>query len=247
MPNGYPHLARAPIVEAVLDVRTVLPPDTRVERLRELSPRLRDAYPGETTQHGVAARFSISGAEARVDQAPEWLRGYTFHSNDDLSRIQFRQDGFTFNRLSPYTDWDDVAGRARAAWADFVRLANPRAVTRVAVRYINRFELRPPVDLSEYLMSAPELPPQVPQHLSAFLWRWVVGDEETGAMCNLVQASEPVAEAQTIGILLDIDCFMAESIEPDEELVFARLAQLRGVKNRIFFGSLTSKALEMFK
>lgn len=247
MPSEYPHLRRAPIVEAVLDVRTVLPPGTRVEGLRELPPHLRDAYPDETPQHGVAARFSISAADAKIDQAPKWLRGYMFHSTDDLYRVQFRQDGFTMNRLSPYTDWDDVAQRARAAWTAFASLSSPQAVTRVAVRYINRFELRLPVELGEYLVSAPELPPQVPQDLSGFLWRWVVGDEETGAMCNLIQASEIVAEAQSIGILLDIDCFMAESIEPDEELVFGRLAQLRGVKNRIFFGSLTPKALEMFK
>lgn len=247
MPTDYPHLARAPIVEAVLDVRTVLAPDVRVESFRELSPELRAEYPGETTQHGVAARFSISGAEARVDQAPEWLRGYTFRSADDLYRIQFRQDGFTMNRLNPYTDWDDVARRARTAWAEFARLAAPRAVTRVALRYVNRFELSLPVEISDYLVSAPELPPKVPQDLSAFLWRWVVGDEATGAMCNLIQASEPVAEARSIGILLDIDCFMAESIEPDEDLVFGRLAQLRRLKNRIFFGSLTPKALEMFK
>lgn len=92
-----------------------------------------------------------------------------------------------------------------------------------------------------------ELPPDVPQELASFLWRWVVRDDQTGIRCNLSQASQPVVDAQTVGIVVDIDCYVSESLEPRDERVFDRLGQLRDMKNRIFFGSLTPRALEMFR
>jgi uncharacterized protein (TIGR04255 family) len=245
--SDYPHLSRAPIVEAVLDIRAVLPPGTDVESLKAVSPGFRERYPRERTLRGVAAKVSVSDAEARIDEVPAWVRGFMFHSRDDLYRVQFRQDGFTLNRLKPYTDWSEVIDRARDGWEEYLRVAQPGAVSRVAVRYINRFELGLPVELSDYLVSAPELPPPVPQGLSSFLWRWVVKDEETGMSFNLTQASEPVTEAQTVGVIVDIDCYIMESVQPRDERIFEWLAQLRVLKNRIFFGTLTPRALEMFK
>jgi hypothetical protein len=38
-----------------------------------------------------------------------------------------------------------------------------------------------------------------------------------------------------------------ESVQPRDERIFEWLAQLRVLKNRIFFGTLTPRALEMFK
>ena len=247
MLTEYPNLSQAPIVEALLDLRTTLSPETDVQALREASPGLRESYPSVRTQRGILAKLSVSGGDASLREVtPSWTRGFMFSSPDNLYRVQFRQDGFTFNRLKPYTNWGDFVGRARQAWNEYIDIAQPNAVTRVAVRYINRFELTVPVDLSEYLVSTPELPPNVPQDLASFLWRWVVRDEGTGIMCNLSQAAETVSAAQKMGIVLDIDCYVDESLEPQDERIWERLAQLRELKNRIFFNSVTSRSLEMF-
>jgi uncharacterized protein (TIGR04255 family) len=74
-----------------------------------------------------------------------------------------------------------------------------------------------------------------------------VRDEETGISCNLAQASESVTEKGTVGIVIDIDCYVMESMRPDDARLFERLGELRNMKNRIFFGSLTDRALEMFE
>jgi uncharacterized protein (TIGR04255 family) len=218
-----------------------------VQSLKAVTPSFRERYPGERELHGFAAKVSVSATEARIDEVPAWMRGHLFHTPDDLYRVQLRLDGFTMNRLRPYSDWDEVLERTREGWEEYLLVANPSAVTRIAVRYINRFELDLPVDLEEYLVSAPELPPAVPQALSSFLWRWVVRDEETGISCNLSQASEPVSNAQAVGILVDVDCYTVESLDPRDDRVFERLGQLRALKNRIFFGSLTPRALELFR
>ena len=49
-------------------------------------------------------------------------------------------------------------------------------------------------------------------------------------------------------LILDIDVFVeGKSFAADGDEVWEQLDQLRDFKNRIFFGSLTPKALELFR
>jgi len=69
------------------------------------------------------------------------LRGYMFRSEDEFNVVQFRVDGFTFNRLKPYTSWKSVWPQALELWRKYQNMALPVAITRMALRYINHIEL----------------------------------------------------------------------------------------------------------
>ncbi len=62
-------------------------------------------------------------------------------SEDEVKLVQFRLDGFTFNRSKPYTSWEQVFPEAFGLWKEYVSLAAPEFVNRIAVRYINRLDL----------------------------------------------------------------------------------------------------------
>jgi uncharacterized protein (TIGR04255 family) len=49
------------------------------------------------------------------------------------------------------------------------------------------------------------------------------------------------------GVILDIDVFTAQEFEPDEGKLVHRLLEMRWLKNKAFFGSVTEKALERFR
>ena len=55
------------------------------------------------------------------------------------------------------------------------------------------------------------------------------------------------APNQPLAVILDIDVFTAEAFELQTELLAQRLQEMRWLKNKAFFGSITSKALEKFQ
>ena len=55
--------------------------------------------------------------------------------------IQLRVDGFTFNRLKPYTSWEKIFPRAYRFWKKYLDCVEPVGVTRLATRYINALDV----------------------------------------------------------------------------------------------------------
>lgn len=87
------------------------------------------------------------------------LHGYFFRSDDGKNIAQFRIDGFTFNRLKPYTSLDDILPLAMEMWRVYCDTAQPEVVTRLALRYINYIPLPPSLrNFNEYLRAAPPHP-----------------------------------------------------------------------------------------
>lgn len=50
-----------------------------------------------------------------------------------------------------------------------------------------------------------------------------------------------------VPVLLDIDAFTQSEFEPTDQQVWTVLEQLRVLKNRAFFGTITEKAAELYE
>jgi len=133
------HLSRAPIVEAVFDVRAKTLTGFDVEKFSEAHGEVAAEYP----QKEAMNQFEF-GVRHRPGKTPEQHftelgdLGYRFTSEDKLQIVQFRSDGFTFSRLAPYTKWDHVFQEASRLWKIYERITPLEEATRIAVRYINR-------------------------------------------------------------------------------------------------------------
>jgi len=64
---------------------------------------------------------------------------------------------------------------------------------------------------------------------------------------NIVQALEPALNEQYVSMILDIDVYQRDVSQLTLEAVLGQFAKLREMKNRIFFGSLTEKALALYQ
>src|SRR6266540_2275623 len=149
------HLDRAPITEALVDFKTNLPDDFPVDKLSSVSSQLKNDYPNREEQNTFQAQFRFEGKGA-VEPTPVTtkalgLRGYFFRSSDGLKVAQFRRDGFTFNRLAPYTTWEDVRAEALRLWTLYREIAQPDGLERLALRYLNRLVVPPRGNLETYL------------------------------------------------------------------------------------------------
>ena len=50
-----------------------------------------------------------------------------------------------------------------------------------------------------------------------------------------------------VALILDIDVFTTQAFDLDNAVLARRLLEMRWLKNKAFFGSITKKALKMFR
>jgi uncharacterized protein (TIGR04255 family) len=240
----YPHLARAPITEALVDLRVDLPPDVSTETLMQMQAALAESYP--TKRDRLHWQVQFNPQERAVASEETKQTGFIFWSSDERRAVQARLDGFSFSWLKPYEDWAALRDEARRTWTEFVRIARPLRVTRVALRYINRIELKRPVDFNEYLVTFPRTQSSAVPTPTGLFMRLVSAIPE-GTLVVTEAIDELGSTDQIIPVILDIDIFREGLFDVDGHEAWPVLEVLRGAKNRVFFGSVTPKALELFK
>ena len=124
------HLEKAPITEALVDFRAAIPPDFAIDSLKSLRNTIGDRYPVVEEMRFVKAEFELSKGLPERKDTDFGIRGYLFKGQDGQDVAQFRADGFTYNRLQPYTSWDAVLPEALGLWELFVQTVVPVSITR---------------------------------------------------------------------------------------------------------------------
>lgn len=243
----YQILPKAPITEALIDIRIKVRDDLKVEQLESIYNLISGQYPDKKARHKWESKFEFKKGEPPVSSGSETIDGYVFTSTDQKQIFQARLDGFTFSRLKPYETWDHLRSEAHKLWLKYKEITSPE-ITRVALRFINKIEI--PVqdvkEFNEYLIAAPIVPTGLPQGVSSFLTRVVIHESEIDAVAIITQALEKIVNPNFIPIILDIDVFKQKSEGINEEDAWDTLEKLRHFKNKIFFESITEKAKEIF-
>lgn len=243
------HLKRAPITEALIDFGVQLDEGFSVQSLAEAARRTEKEYPTRAAIRTVLAKLELGDAVAKPDFKHGEL-GILVKSPDERTQVQFRVNGFTLNRLEPYTSWEEIYPETIRLWRLYVEIAKPVSVVRLAARYINRLRLPLPVaDLREYLTEPPRIPESLPQALRGYLTRLVIHDSSLEHSATVTQSFERnLLDPEHATILLDIDAFKDVVLTPmDQDHIDRVLGDLHRFKNNIFFGSITQRASELFE
>jgi len=240
----YPQLARPPLREALVDIklRELLP----VGWLDELEEAKFDDFANPQPMKQSAIRFELlqdKPARAVVDSEQPFGRRY---NNRDESRIlQVRRNGMTLSILKNYTKWEDLKESARASWDQYLQIAGPINVERLAVRYINAVEMNLGDDYDRYLTAGPRIPSELPQVVSNFVQRVEIPFERDGAMAIVTQTFGPPAEGKA-SVILDIDVFCSCLLKGTSTDLWVRLDNLRNIANDIFFASVAPEVLKSY-
>ena len=242
------HLDNAPIVEAIIDFRVKLSAKFEVKTFASIKGLVGDSYPQMEERREFEAGVKINGKRVQHVVEEKGLQGYFFKSKDGRNVAQFRKDGFTFSRLKPYTEWQDVLAEAKKLWRLYRDEACPDLVTRIAVRYINQLDIPLPIkDLEKYLKAPPVIPRNAPQELHQFLTRVTVRDPRSDIMAHIIQALERGPKRDCVTVILDIDVFKQKESGFVELEIWQIFKQLRDLKNRIFFDSITEETASLFE
>jgi uncharacterized protein (TIGR04255 family) len=245
----FPHLPRAPIVEGLINLRTKPRKDVSLEDLRAFGERIRSDYPTAKPLQHFEAGLQIGPDNKPTQSLRSSQVGYRFERTTLPFVIHAQIDELLVSRLRPYDTWENLFSEARAQWRHYSEVCKPEAITRIATRFINRIDLATDkLAFDDYLAAPPSIPKGLPSVFEHFLTRIVVPDETSGCHIAISQALDtPNPQTRTIPILIDIDVYKEVELAIDSPVLWETLNRMRDLKNRAFFDSITTKALELFR
>lgn len=244
-------LAHAPIVEAVLEVTCDLPPSTDLQRFQDVAKeQLRTVYPKARRQTVQSHEFRKEGEKPPEVSIRQEVGALLFVAEDERQVIQFRREGYSFNRLAPYGSLDEYLPEIERTWEIFRKIVEPIQVRRIGLRFINRLPLptiNGRVELNEYLKISPQLPDEETLEFIGFVNQHSAIEKDTGNQVNITLVMQPL-EGQTLPIIFDIDAFRMVALSPkDWPAIRSIVDALRILKNQVFKRTLTEKCLNLFQ
>lgn len=246
--SEYTVFPNAPITEALLDIRVELPKDVTLSKIEAFHNSVKDSFPEKQERISFTAGFKLSQEGPQALSTSGGPDGYLFRSPTEKKIVQARLDGFTFNKLKPYENWEVFRSEARELWNQYFQITNPVKITRIALRYINRIEIPLPIkDFKEYILTTPEIAPKLPQGLAYFFMRFDIPNPDIGATAIITQTMENPTENQRLPLIFDIDVFQDTTHIGNKVEIWDEFEKLHIFKNDIFFNSITEKTKELFK
>lgn len=245
----HPHLAKAPIVEGLIDIQVRPGADKGLEKLSALRDSLKTSYSSAVDLHAYQAQVKLDEGRVSTEHAESQRIGYRLERQAPPFVLLLRKNGFTCSRLTPYDNWESLVAEARPRFDQYCAAVGPKAVTRVATRFINRIEMPTMgLDFEDYLAAPVGIPKGLPEELAHFFTRIVVPHRETAVDIAISQVLEaPNLQTGQVPLLMDIDVYKNVDFPVGSSEPWELLETMRDLKNQAFFGSLTEKALDLFK
>jgi uncharacterized protein (TIGR04255 family) len=244
--EAFPTLSQAPVTEAVLELRSRAETEWDEERMTALLKERLPQFPKVESLHGMMTemRFEPGAAPAQSAKDLGWL-GLVMRPEDGKQVVRFQRDTFAFSQLSPYPGWNTFVDRALDLWRVHESGTQPVEIARIGLRFINRIDLTgPEVKLEDYLVAAPKEPDGLALPLSGFLHRDTLSVPGHDFAVQITRTIQPPAGDASLksGLIIDVDVFSTKPWAGTTEELRSRLLQMRWLKNKAFFGSLTPQA-----
>lgn len=247
------YLSHAPIIEALIEIRVVLESpwdEKQVERtLKERLPE----YPIFTSnkEFKQEIQFGISSeTPAKQTFRDLGLKGFRFQSADKYQIVQFNRDAFVFSRVQPYANWQEFVREALRLWQIYSELIRPLEAPRIGLRFINRLSCPPEgFELSEYLRVVPAPPVGLNVSFAGFLHHDILTVPDHPYGINIVKTIQPLEDSggKGLGLVIDIDVFTTQKFDTSSEAIKDCLEDMRWLKNKAFFGSITDSLVEVLQ
>lgn len=249
------HLARAPIQEALIEIRfkgSLANVEDLQAILTEYSAS--DWEVGELHTATATLAAAPGPGPLEVRDSTNVFEGVMGSSPDKSQFVQVRPGRIVFSKVRSYVDWSDLEDGTHTLFDRYVERMKPEAVTRIASRFINRIppnlrfggfdELleRPPLKLPHEALGGATIPRFLRRHVLEGL----PGDFKATLTIGTVvpQAGEDTTRLNPFTI--DIDVYKACELAPEFDGLRAEFAQIRKLKNALFFGSVTDAGVEQF-
>ncbi len=240
------HYSSAPITEAIIDIQVET--SATVDALDAIQAGEEATYPTVEKMTANTGELVFRPDMTPIAHVTSQPIGYLARSQDGLQIYQARSNGFTFSRLARYPHWGIFSGESRRLWDKYREVTKPSAIIRVAVRYVNRIDIPLPIkSFGDYLRTAPQLSPDLPQGLSGYFMQLMIPLVDIKCEGIINQALIEPAKPEVVSVVIDIDIFRTTELPTNEAQLWGLLEQLRTAKNTVFEACITDEARRLFK
>ena len=240
-----------PIIEAVLDIECDFKEQPEINKIEAKARKeMAKSYPKVRhvlfQEHQVEAKPS----EPAKISIKGGLHGLQFLKNDEKQVVQYRIEGFSFNRLAPYASLDNYLPQMKKNWSLYRDLAKPLQIRLIRLRYINRILLPltdGKVDLDKYILNGPRLADPKRFELTGFLDQYAATDKKSGHQINSVLTLQQAVDDK-LPVIFDNGVIALETGNVDDwQWIRSKILELRELKNHIFCHTLTEKCRNLFQ
>lgn len=241
------HYKKAPIQEAVFDIKVGQVANVDIEYYKSLLNSSLQEFEKVENRVQVSGQIKYDAKKRNIEskQSLPTVLGVIFSNHDDTRKVQFRKNGYSYNMLNPYTDWEEFSEEAFRYWEVYKKELRPNYIERIALRYINKINIPTNnLDFDEYINNIPDIPKILDDRLSSYFMRMVAPCKENGFEAIITETIEKPS-ADEVPFILDIDVYKSKkmSIEIDLKDDFNII---RKNKNLIFESLITQKTRKLF-
>ncbi|MBI9039084.1 MAG: TIGR04255 family protein [Bacteroidales bacterium] len=236
-----------PIREAIFDLRIDHLADSSIEKLEKIHSLISEIYPNKKKQINFVEKFEFKENKKIRNESDSQVRGFLFSNKDNTCQVQIRLDGFTFNMLKPYSEWNHFSEEALRLWAIYDKNLKPNKITRIALRYINKIEI--PISMErfqDYIINMPPIPQCLPQTFRNFFMQIDVPCDNEGTNVIVTETIEKPLKG-ILPFILDIDVYKTGMIGKTIETLKSEFDNLRNLKNSTFENCITDKTRNLFE
>ena len=213
-----------------MDIRVQPRDGLVVEQLRSLSTGASEEF-SQTSERLQISTSIASGQELATQTMTPTKVGFEFRNGTGDKVVQAQLDGWLFSKLAPYQRWETFRDEGRALWTKYRSVAEPKQITRMALRYVNRLDLPLPFDdFRKFLRTVPEIAPDLPQALSNFFLQVQIPQLDLEAMLVINMTLAPSPSAAVASVILDLDLFRTTNLPNSEDHIWAYFEKLRTKK-----------------
>jgi uncharacterized protein (TIGR04255 family) len=243
------HDKKAPITEAIVDLRVTLPKDFTLDKFDDIYLRVKDRFPKKSSFY--ERKFMFKPDDLNLDEpsftekTSQKRNGFWFRSEDKSQTIQVTSEGFSFNQLAPYKSWEELNGEVKSLWEIYKEVCKPLHVTRVGSR--NVYQINIPsedqlIELKDYLSTVPEISPNLPQKaVKSFFMQVEIPQQDLDCTLLINEAIAPPVNPEVVTVILDLNLFRQQVWDSDDEGIWHFLEELRQRKNEIFEATITER------
>ena len=246
-----PTMTNPPIIEAVLDIECDFKEQPDINKIEAKARKeMAKSYPKVRHVLFQEHQFEAKPSELRKISIKGGLHGLQFLKNDEKQVIQYRIEGFSFNRLAPYASLDSYLPQIKKNWSIYRELTRPVQIRLIRLRYINRILLplmNGKVDLEEYILNGPRLADPKRFDLTGFIDQYAAIDKQSGHQINSVLTLQQ-GDNDKLPVIFDNGVVAFETGNADDwQWIRSKIVELRELKNHIFCRTLTEKCLNLFQ
>ena len=236
-----------PITEAIFDVQVDKLNNGTLESLEKAHEDLKNEYPDKEKKINYSEQVELREPDRESDEQSN-IVGYLFSNEAGNRKVQFRLDGFTYNVLAPYENWEKHSREFFRLWQQFEKRFAPHEITRIGVRYINRIDI--PIngenfDFDDYIKNMPPTPGCLPDSIGNFFMQVQAPTHDPWKNVVITQTMEP-PEGETLPFILDINVIQIEEISRNAAGLKEQLEAMRSIKNEVFEDCITEKTRKLF-